>query len=103
MRIKEAIKEQGLTVQEVARRMGVKSPTLSRAINGNPTIGMLQRIADVLEISISELIEKPKHLTNVHICPYCGGELFAKVSVSKYFKINKKPLWQRKNTPQSPK
>jgi transcriptional regulator with XRE-family HTH domain len=85
MRIKEVVKERGLTMQEVARKMGVKPPTLSRAINGNPTIGTLQKIADVLEVKVSDLVEKPKP-ANVQVCPHCGGELYARVSISKHYR-----------------
>lgn len=55
MRIKEIIKEKGLTVAEVANRMGVVAPALSRVINGNPTVEMLQRISNVLGVHITEL------------------------------------------------
>lgn len=57
MRIKEVIKEKGLTVEKVASRMGVKSPSLSRAINGNTTVEMLNRIAKALEVPVTELFE----------------------------------------------
>lgn len=59
MRIKEAIKEKGLTVAEVATRMGVKGPALSQVINGNPTVEMLNKIAAVLEVDIRELFGDP--------------------------------------------
>ncbi len=55
MRIKEIIKEKGLTVAEVAVRMGVTSPSLSRAINGNTTVDMLNRIATALDVPIASL------------------------------------------------
>jgi transcriptional regulator with XRE-family HTH domain len=55
MRIKELIKEKGLTVAEVAQRMNVKAPSLSNVINGNPTVEMLVRIAKALEVDIREL------------------------------------------------
>lgn len=57
MRIKEVIKEKGLTVAEVAARMGVVPPALSRVINGNPTVEMLERIAKALEVNIRVLFE----------------------------------------------
>lgn len=73
MRIKDVIKEKGLTVKEVAERLGMSSPSLSSAINGNPTIGMLEKIASALGVPISELFEKPEE--NVIHCPNCGAEL----------------------------
>jgi transcriptional regulator with XRE-family HTH domain len=87
MRIKEVIKEKGLTMKEVAHRMGVKSSTLSRAINGNTTVVTLKRIADVLGVSISELMEKQE---TAHICPHCNGELYVKINVMKKFRYLKK-------------
>ncbi len=78
MRIKEIIKEEGLTVYEVAERMNIKAPSLSRAINGNPTKEMLQRIADALEVHISELFVKPDKSASI-ICPNCGTEISIKV------------------------
>jgi transcriptional regulator with XRE-family HTH domain len=86
MRIKGVIKERGLTLREVAQRMGVKSPSLSRAVNGNPTMEMLQRIANAMQVSVSELIEKPSWASNVHACPYCGQELEIETKVVKKHK-----------------
>ena len=57
MRIKQLIKEKGITVAEVALRMGVTPPSLSRAINGNTTIEMLNRIATALEVPITDLFD----------------------------------------------
>lgn len=57
--IKKIIKEKGLTVEKVATRMNIKGPALSQAINGNPSIVMLQRIANALEVDIRELFEGP--------------------------------------------
>ena len=73
MRIKEVIKEKGLTVKEVAEKMGIQPPSLSRAINENTTVDMLKRIADVLEVPVTELFEQPK--SNVYNCPNCGVQL----------------------------
>lgn len=59
LRVKEIAKEKGLTIADVASKMNMHSPALSRIINGgNTTIETLQRIADVLEVDIVELFEK---------------------------------------------
>lgn len=55
MRIKEVCKEKGITVSQLAEKMGIKQESLSRAINGNPTLETLERIANALEVDITEL------------------------------------------------
>lgn len=55
MRIKEVCKEKGITVSQLAEKMGIKQESLSRAINGNPTLETLERIANALEVDIIEL------------------------------------------------
>ena len=73
MRIKEVIKEKGLTVKEVAERMGIQPPSLSRAINENTTIEMLSRIAKAIGCSEADFFEQPgKDYIN---CPNCGAML----------------------------
>lgn len=53
--IKEIIKQKGLTIQELAIKMGLSRIGLSKQINGNPTIETLQKIADALDVSVAEL------------------------------------------------
>ena len=77
LRIKEVIREKGLTVKEVAEKLGMSSPSLSDAINGNPTADKLERIASALNVPITELFDQPA--TDIINCPYCGG----KIKVSK--------------------
>jgi len=77
LRIKEAIREKGLTVKEVAEKMGMSSPSLSDAINGNPTADKLERIASAIGVSVSELFEPLPQ--GIITCPYCGN----KIKVSK--------------------
>jgi transcriptional regulator with XRE-family HTH domain len=59
MRIKELIKEKGLTVAEVASKMGIKAPTLSRTINGNPTVETLMNLARAIQVDVRELFSDP--------------------------------------------
>lgn len=55
MRIKEVCKEKGITVSQLAEKMGIKQESLSRAINGNPTLETLERIASALGVDVPEL------------------------------------------------
>jgi len=74
LRVKEIAKEKGLNIADVAKRMGIKAPALSRIINGkNTTTGTLQKIADALNVNIVELFEPVQ--TNEFTCPACGTKL----------------------------
>lgn len=57
LRIKELAKEKGVTLEVLSKRVGVNRVTLSRTINGNPTVDTLQKIAYALGVSIRELFE----------------------------------------------
>lgn len=60
LRIKEIIKEKGMTVQTLADKMGINRVGLSNHINGNPSVAVLEKIAAALEVSIQELFEKKR-------------------------------------------
>lgn len=53
--VKEIIKQKGYTMEDVAKKMEIKRESLSRAINGNPTLDTLKKIADALDVSVAEL------------------------------------------------
>lgn len=77
--IKEIAKQRGITLNEIAERVGIAQPSISRIINGvfNPKLDTLERIADVLQVNISDLFEhvpeQPKQ--RVLICPHCKKEI----------------------------
>ena len=52
MRVKELLKERGMTAKELAARLGMTETGLSIAIgdNGNPPLKRLQEIADILGV-----------------------------------------------------
>lgn len=75
LRIKEIIKEKGLTIQEVADKIGVNRVTLSNSINGNPTVETLNKIAGVIGCPVTELFEQPKTDTASLTCPHCGKNI----------------------------
>ena len=87
MRIKEAIKESGSSVGELAQKMGVSRQTISRQINGaNITVGTVQKIADALGVPVGQLFDQTPQPTNadhnVITCPHCGEKLVINLSVS---------------------
>jgi len=81
MRIKEVIKERGLTVGAVALRMGVVPQALSRVINGNPTVEMVERVAAAIGVPVSELFEQPGK--GDFACPKCGARLEVELKLKK--------------------
>lgn len=73
MRIKEILREKGMTSKELALKLGMSETGLSLAIgeSGNPSLKRLEQIAKELDVSIAELFEPP-HEKGVVICPGCG-------------------------------
>lgn len=54
-RILELCKEAGINQTELADKIGLSRVGLSKAINGNPTVDTLERIAKALNVSITDL------------------------------------------------
>ena len=75
LRIKEVIKEKGMTITELADKMGINRVNLSIMVNGNPTVETLNKIADALDVSVTELFERPKNDTASLTCPHCGKSI----------------------------
>ncbi|MBS5797874.1 MAG: helix-turn-helix transcriptional regulator [Dysgonomonas mossii] len=78
MRVKELLKEKGITAKELAAKLGMTETGLGIAISekGNPPLKRLQEIADVLGVPFTDLFEQPKQ--NVITCPKCGTRLEVK-------------------------
>ena len=57
-RIMEICKEKELKMSDLANKLGISPVSLSAAINGNPTVAWLQKVADVLEVEVADLIER---------------------------------------------
>jgi transcriptional regulator with XRE-family HTH domain len=58
-RIKEIIKLKGMKMIQLAEKLGINWVNLSSIIKGNPTIATLEKIDNVLEVDLAELIVKP--------------------------------------------
>lgn len=59
-RILELCKEAGINQTELADKIGLSRVGLSKAINGNPTVDTLERIATALNVPIAELFSTDK-------------------------------------------
>lgn len=74
MDIKKAIKESGFTISKVAERLGIAQPSLTaQLINGTMSLSRAKEIADIIGVSLSELVadENDQQGTSL-VCPHCG-------------------------------
>ena len=55
LRVQELCKERGMLMENLAQILGVTRITLTRNINGNPTMETLQKIASALNVQVWEL------------------------------------------------
>lgn len=55
LKAKEVIKKKGMTIEEVASKMGITKGSLSAALNGNPTVSYLTRLANAIDCDIRDL------------------------------------------------
>lgn len=58
LRIKEICKQKGISMGEIAERIGISPVNLSASINGNPTLNRLQEVADILGVDVPDLFER---------------------------------------------
>jgi len=84
MRIREIIKEQGMTSKELAERLGMSVSALNQHINGNPSIRVVEKIASALEVPLWQLFVSPSETAaqagSTLICPKCGARLNVKLA-----------------------
>ena len=88
-RIKDLMKEKGLKSVELAEKVGITPVSVSYIINNKttPSIEMLQKIADVIDVPLWQLFVSPEALNvsrekeNEMRCPHCGKPI--KVELSK--------------------
>lgn len=74
MDIKKAIKESGFTISKVAERLGIAQPSLTaQLINGTMSLLRAKEIADIIGVSLSELVADENDQQGASlICPHCG-------------------------------
>lgn len=83
-RIKEVLKERGITINELADKMGISRVTLSSQINGTANIVSYEKIASVLNVPMWQLfasldeVQSQNDVTGI-TCPHCGKNINIKV------------------------
>lgn len=79
MRIKELLKQKGITAKELAAKLNLSEGALSQSLNGNPTLERLTQIASALGVSVAELFEAPAQDAATITCPHCGQPITLQV------------------------
>lgn len=82
LRIKEILKEKGITAKSLAQELGKAPQYVNNIINGGKgaSLNTLQEIADVLNVPISSLFaDYNKMDNNVITCPNCGTKIAIQV------------------------
>ena len=77
LQVKQIVREKGMTLKGVAKQMGIKPENLTRQLKANPSVGYLERIADILGCNVGDFF--PKNDTVSIKCPNCGRVINVKV------------------------
>ncbi len=72
LRIKELCKMRGISMAELAARIGIKPIPLSQSLNRNPTLSRLKEVAAVLEVDVPDLFEK-SNKEDIYGCLWVNG------------------------------
>ena len=80
-RILAVAEKQGVNKKVLAERMGIQPQNINSTVLNNPKFEMLEKVADTLGVTISELVgDAPSsHIEPQMHCPYCGHNLNIKV------------------------
>lgn len=90
MRIKEVIKEKGLTQKELADKLGMTTVGLSQILGGKPSYTTLEKIAAALGVEVWELLVSKEEVIGANgskdsttiTCPNCGAQITIKAEKS---------------------
>ncbi len=83
-RIKEILKEKGLTVNQLADMLEISRQALSKQIQGKMLVETAQRIAEALGVPMWQLFASPEEVRPKKdglsiTCPHCGKDINIKV------------------------
>ena len=78
MRIKEILKEKGITLNQLAEKMGVSRQALSRQVGGKLLVEKAEEIATALDVPLWQLfasVEEVQKGKDDIVCPHCGNSI----------------------------
>ena len=85
IRIKDICKEKGITLEDLAKKLGIRRTSLSQALSRNSfRTDKLNDIANALDVPIWQLFVSPEEVqkeNNNIVCPHCGNPI--KVTITK--------------------
>ena len=85
MRIKDLLKEKGITQQELADMVGVSNQSIKQTLNASSvTTSTLEKIATALNVPMWQLFASPEEVRPKSdaltlTCPHCGKDINIKV------------------------
>ena len=75
LKIKDVARSKGMTMAQIAEKLGINPITLSQSLNGNPTLSRLTEVADVLGVDVGELFVQPRTgKGEIHGCLFVDGD-----------------------------
>lgn len=79
IRLKEIMKEKGVTGRELALRLNTSPQYISNVVSGrqNMSLESLENVANLLEVELWELFKAPDTAPPLHslTCPHCGKSI----------------------------
>lgn len=89
IRIKEICKEKGITLEQLAGKLGILRTSLAQAMSRNSfSVEKLTEIAEALDVPVWQLFASPEEVVqsisqnssaSTLVCPHCGKPLHIKV------------------------
>ena len=83
--IKDALKQRGLTQNDLAGRLGINRVSLSRLLSdkNDMRISTIKKIADAIGCDVTEFFSPADTADhNTITCPHCGAKLVINLSIS---------------------
>lgn len=85
-RIKDILKEKGITQQELADKLGITRSGIVKTLAGNPSQETLEKIANILDVPMWQIFASSEEVNNLAndlkiICPHCNKSISLKIGV----------------------
>ena len=77
-RIKEILKERGMTMLQLAEELGIHRTNLFTSLSGNPTLSRLEEIAKILDVKVTDLFKEDEGVKEKKLMGFVefDGEIF---------------------------